>query len=88
MTEVQLKVENKMGIHARPASLFVQKAKSFQSKIQLAFNGKSVDAKSILAVMTLGAKNGAEVTITADGPDEAEAIAEIKELIESRFGEE
>ena len=85
MVEKILTVKNRAGIHARPASLFVQKAKSFQSKIQLAFNGKSVDAKSILAVMTLGAKNGAEVTITADGPDEAEAIAGIKELIESRF---
>lgn len=88
MTEATTTIENKTGIHARPASVFVQKASSFKSKVQLKAKGKTVDAKSILMIMSMGLVKGTEVTIVADGPDEAEAVAALKDLVDSKFGEE
>ena len=88
MTEATTTIENKTGIHARPASVFVQKASSFKSKIQLKAKGKTVDAKSILMIMSMGLVKGTEVTIVADGPDEADAVAALKGLVDSKFGEE
>lgn len=81
-------IENKTGIHARPASMFVQKASSFKSKIQIKAKGKSVDAKSILMIMSMGLVKGTEVTLVADGPDEAEAVQALKQLIDDKFNEE
>lgn len=88
MTEVTVVIENKTGIHARPASLFVQAAAGYKSKIQLEAKGKTVDAKSILMLMSLGLVQGTEVKIIADGEDEADAVKALKDLIESKFGEE
>lgn len=88
MTEATTTIENKTGIHARPASVFVQKASSFKSKIQLKAKGKTVDAKSILMIMSMGLVKGTEVTICADGPDEGDAVAALKGLVDSKFGEE
>ena len=88
MTEETVVIENKTGIHARPASLFVQTAAGYKSKIQLEAKGKTVDAKSILMLMSLGLVQGTEVKIIADGEDEADAVKALKELIESKFGEE
>lgn len=88
MTEATTTIENKTGIHARPASVFVQKASSFKSKIQLKAKGKTVDAKSILMIMSMGLVKGTEITIVADGPDEADAVAALKGLVDSKFGEE
>ena len=88
MTEATTTIENKTGIHARPASVFVQKASSFKSKVQLKAKGKTVDAKSILMIMSMGLVKGTEITIVADGPDEADAVAQLKALVDSKFGEE
>lgn len=88
MTEATATIENKTGIHARPASQFVQKASSFKSKVQLKAKGKTVDAKSILMIMSMGLVKGTEVTIVADGPDEADAVAQLKAMIDAKFGEE
>lgn len=88
MTEANVTIENKTGIHARPASIFVQTATKFKSKIQLQAKGKTIDAKSILMIMSMGLVKGTEVTIIADGPDEAEAVKALKDLIDSKFGEE
>lgn len=88
MKEATLTIENKTGIHARPASVFVQTATKFKSKVQLKAKGKTADAKSILMLMSLGLAKGTEVTIVADGPDEDEAIQALSGLIESKFGEE
>ena len=88
MTEATTTIENKTGIHARPASVFVQKASSFKSKVQLKAKGKTVDAKSILMIMSMGLVKGTEVTIVADGPDEADAVAQLKALVDSKFGED
>ena len=88
MTQETVMIENKTGIHARPASVFVQTATKFKSKIQIEAKGKKVDAKSILMLMSLGLAKGTEITIEADGPDEADAVAALKELIVTKFGEE
>ena len=88
MTQETVIIENKTGIHARPASVFVQTATKFKSKIQIEAKGKKVDAKSILMLMSLGLAKGTEITIEADGPDEADAVAALKELIVTKFGEE
>ena len=79
---------NSTGIHARPASVFVQKAASFRSKIQIRAKGRACDAKSILMLMSMGLTCGTEVTIVADGSDEAQAVCELKALIDSGFGED
>ena len=88
MTEATATIENKTGIHARPASQFVQKASSFKSKVQLKAKGKTVDAKSILMIMSMGLVKGTEVTIVADGPDEKDAVAALKQMIDDKFGED
>ena len=88
MTEETLTIENKTGIHARPASIFVQTATKFKSKVQIKAKGKTVDAKSILMIMSMGLVKGTEITICADGPDEADAVKALKDLVESKFGEE
>lgn len=69
------------GIHARPATLLVQAASKFNSDINLEFNGKSVNLKSIMGVMSLGVGQGSDVSISAEGDDEAEAIAAIEETM-------
>ena len=69
------------GIHARPATLLVQAASKFGSDINLEYNGKSVNLKSIMGVMSLGVGQGADVTISAEGDDEKEAIAAIAETM-------
>ena len=88
MTEATTTIENKTGIHARPASVFVQKASSFKSKVQLKAKGKTVDAKSILMIMSMGSVKGTEITIVADGPDEKDAVAALKALVDAKFGED
>ena len=69
------------GIHARPATLLVQAASKFNSDINLEYNGKSVNLKSIMRVMSLGVGQGADVTITADGDDAKEAIEAIADTM-------
>ena len=69
------------GIHARPATLLVQAASKFGSDINLEYNGKSVNLKSIMGVMSLGVGQGADVTITADGDDAKEAIDAIADTM-------
>ena len=86
--EISTVVSNHTGIHARPASTFVQTASKFRSKIQLKAKGKTVDAKSILMLMSIGLSKGTKVTIVADGPDAKEAVKTLKDLIDSKFGEE
>jgi len=88
MTEATTTIENKTGIHARPASLFVQTASKFKSKVQIKAKGKTVDAKSILMIMSMGLVKGTEITISADGEDEADAVKTLKDLVDAKFNEE
>ncbi|KRN77700.1 phosphocarrier protein HPr [Weissella minor] len=69
------------GIHARPATLLVQAASKFASDITLSYQGKDVNLKSIMGVMSLGVGQGADVTISADGDDAADAISAISETM-------
>lgn len=69
------------GIHARPATLLVQTASKFNSDVNLEYKGKSVNLKSIMGVMSLGVGQGADVTITADGDDAADAVAAIADTM-------
>ena len=80
MTEATVMIENKTGIHARPASVFVQTAAKFKSKVQIKAKGKAVDAKSILMIMSMGLVKGTEITIAADGEDEAAAVKALKDF--------
>lgn len=81
-------ISNKLGLHARPSAQLTQTASQFASEVWIARNGRRVNAKSIMGVMMLAAGQGAVVTVDADGPDEAEAIAAVGALIESGFGED
>ena len=84
-------VQNISGLHARPASEFVARAKGFQSKISIRRmeSDKPVgNAKSIIVLLSMGICQGESVEITAEGPDEQEAVAELTALIESGFGED
>lgn len=83
-------VVNASGIHARPASLFVQQASGFESDVtvrNLTKDGGAKDAKSILMVMSLGMACGCNIEIAAEGPDEQAAVNSLVELIESGCGE-
>lgn len=87
MQSMSLVIRNKVGLHARPAALFVQAASAHQSVVTVSKDGKSGNAKSILAILGLGIQQGAEITISAEGADEQEAIAALRKLIEENFGE-
>lgn len=87
MVEIKLEINNKVGLHARPAALFAQTANKFKSTITVINGDKSANAKSILNVLTLGADKGSVLTIRADGEDADQAIAAIKELHANNFGE-
>lgn len=82
MTEATTTIKYHAGIHARPASQLVQTASKFKSKIQLKAKGKTVDAKSILMIMSMGLVKGTEITFCADGSDEAEAVSTLIKLID------
>jgi phosphocarrier protein HPr len=88
MTECTVRIANRNGLHARPAAEIVKTASRYRSEITMARDELEVNGKSIMGVMMLAAECGAEIQLRATGPDAAEAIAAIVELIEGRFGEE
>ena len=88
MVEITVIISNAFGLHARPASQFVQKAASFNSKVKISGKNKVADGKSILAVMGMGLKQHDAITIHAEGPDEAECTLALQELIVGNFGEQ
>ena len=87
MQKAEVTIRHKVGLHARPAALFVQTANKFKSAIQVINNEREADAKSILSVLTLGAGQGAVVKLIAEGEDEEQAVATLCQLIEGNFGE-
>ena len=80
-------VNNQVGLHARPATFFIQKANEFKSSIWVEKDERRVNAKSLLGVLSLGIVKGTEVTLIADGPDEETAVAALVDLISSDFSE-
>ena len=81
LLEEKVLIKNKTGLHARPAAQFVQKASSFESDINIIFEGKEVNAKSIMGVMSLGVAKGKEITIKADGEDSEKAVKELVDFV-------
>ena len=80
-------IKNQVGLHARPATFFNQKANEFKSSIWVEKEDRRVNAKSLLGVLSLGIVKGTVVTLIADGADEDEAIATLSALIDSDFSE-
>ena len=80
-------VQNQVGLHARPATFFIQKANEFKSSIWVEKEERRVNAKSLLGVLSLGIVGGTTVRIIADGADEAQAVDSLVSLVESGFNE-
>ncbi len=87
MQEISIVVRNKVGLHARPAALFVQISVAHQSKITVIKGEKTGNAKSILSILALGVNQDDKITIQADGADEGAALEKLAKLIEDNFGE-
>lgn len=89
MVECEVRVVNRLGLHARAAARLVRAASNFKSSVRLerADRGDSADAKSILSVLVLAAARGTELRVTAEGADEREALDAVCELFTSGFGE-
>lgn len=90
MREENFTIVNAQGLHARPAGQIAKEARNFKSKVTLSVGatGKKADAKSLMGIMTLQAKKGTVITVTADGPDEDAAIEKFGGMINSGFGED
>ena len=80
-------VNNQVGLHARPATFFIQRANTFESSVWVEKEERKVNAKSLLGVLSLGIVQGTSITIIANGPDEKEAVDGLIDLIESGFSE-
>ncbi|MBC8535176.1 HPr family phosphocarrier protein [Feifania hominis] len=80
-------VQNQVGLHARPATFFIQKANEFKSSVWVEKDERRVNAKSLLGVLSLGVTKDTRITIIADGPDEETAVNALVELINSNFDE-
>ena len=87
MQKKTVTIINKLGLHARAAGKLVDTAQRFSSRTELGYKDKTINAKSIMAVMMLGAAKHAELEITTDGDDEESALEAIEALIANRFGE-
>ncbi len=87
MKEQKFTITDDTGIHARPATLLVNKAGQYESHVELHYNEKAVNLKSIMGVMSLGVPKGAEVTVTVEGTDEEQALSGIAETIKENLGE-
>ena len=87
MISKEVVINNQVGLHARPATFFIQKANEFKSSIWIEKDDRRVNAKSLLGVLSLGIVKGTAVNIVGDGVDESAAIATLSELIDSNFSE-
>jgi phosphocarrier protein len=81
-------VQNQLGLHARPASMFVKMATKFASEIMVDKEGESVNGKSIMGLMMLAASHGTTLTVTAEGSDATDAVNELVDLVNRNFEEE
>ena len=88
MIDKEITIINKLGLHARAAAKFVTCANQYLSDVRLKYNGQEVNGKSIMGVMMLAAAKGADITVTAEGEDEAGAISALEALVVDRFGED
>ena len=87
MTYKDVTVQNQVGLHARPATFFIQKANEYKSSIRVEKEERRVNAKSLLGVLSLGIVGGTTIRIIADGDDETQAVDSLVNLVQSGFAE-
>ncbi len=87
MTTREAVVPNPLGLHARAAAKFVHAASRFRSQVHVQRGGRTVDGKSIMGILLLAASRGSSIVISAEGPDETEAVEALTALVLSGFGE-
>lgn len=87
MTSRSVTVVNALGMHARAAAKFVHLAATFESRIRVGRQGREMDGKSIMGILLLAAARGMTITISADGADEADAVAALAAMVDDGFGE-
>ena len=87
MYSKEVVVQNQVGLHARPATFFIQKANEFKATIWIEKDERRVSAKSLLGVLSLGITRGLNITLIAEGPDEEQAVNQLVDLINSNFDE-
>ena len=87
MVKREMTITNNIGLHARPATFFIQKANSYKSLIWIEKEDRKINAKSLLGVLSLGIAKGMTVTLIAEGQDEAEAVSGLSKLIDTGFAE-
>jgi phosphocarrier protein len=83
----EVQIINSVGLHARPATFFIQKAQSYKSSVWVEKDDRRINAKSLLGILALGISKGMTINLIADGPDEAEALDGLAELINTGFAE-
>ena len=88
MSEIQLLIRNQLGLHARACALFVKTSSRFKAEITVTRDDLVVNGKSIMGVMMLAAEEGATIVVRAEGPDEGDAVAALRELVDGKFGGE
>ena len=87
MISRNITIQNNVGLHARPATFFIQKVNSYKSSIWVEKDDRRVNAKSLLGVLSLGVTQGMQITLIADGQDEVEALNGLEELVSTGFGD-
>jgi phosphocarrier protein HPr len=88
VTRREVRITNRLGLHARAAARFVHTASRFRSRVTAGRDGRVTDGKSILGILLLGASQGTTIEVTAEGPDEEAAIDALSVLVAGGFGEE
>ena len=88
MAEAELVIRNQLGLHARACALFVKTAARYRAEVWVARDDLEVNGKSIMGVMMLAAEEGSTIRVRAEGPDEAGAVAALKDLVDGKFGGE
>src|SRR6476661_300752 len=86
--EKEITIVNRLGLHARPAAMFVRIASRYRSEVWVEKEGEQINGKSIMGLMMLAAGQGSKLTIRCEGPDADRAVADLEQLIASRFNEE
>lgn len=88
MIEKEFTIPNRLGMHARPAALFVHEANRYKSQVLVKKEGLEINGKSVMGLMLLAAEHGAKLTIRVEGPDEQQAIDGLGKLFQRKFDEE
>jgi len=88
MIERTFTIKNRLGLHARPAAMFVKEASNYKSSVVVVKDGLEVNGKSVMGLMLLAAESGSSLVVKADGPDETQAIAGLAAIFDRKFDEE